>query len=104
MIQPHGFSFREQQCLILIFLMCSVRVSNELGAGYSNAAKFAVWVVSVTSVAIGIVVMIVVFATQDVFPVLFTNSPAVQREVTRLAGLLGITVALNSLQPVLSGM
>ncbi|CAN6459861.1 unnamed protein product [Victoria cruziana] len=82
----------------------SVRVSNELGAGCSNAAKFAVWVVSVTSVAIGIVVMIVVFATQDVFPVLFTNSPAVQREVTRLAGLLGITVALNSLQPVLSGV
>ncbi|KAF3786601.1 hypothetical protein EJ110_NYTH25182 [Nymphaea thermarum] len=82
----------------------SVRVSNELGAGDSNAAKFAVWVVSVTSVAIGIVAMIIVFATQNVFPILFSNSPAVQKEVTRLAGLLGITVALNSLQPVLSGM
>ncbi|XP_031483541.1 protein DETOXIFICATION 33-like [Nymphaea colorata] len=82
----------------------SVRVSNELGAGDSNAAKFAVWVVSVTSVAIGVVAMIIVFATQDVFPVLFSNSSAVQKEVTRLAGLLGITVALNSLQPVLSGV
>ncbi|XXG81302.1 hypothetical protein AAC387_Pa09g1971 [Persea americana] len=46
----------------------SVRVSNELGAGNDRAAKFAVVVVCVTSVAIG------------------------------------ITVLLNSLQPVLSGV
>lgn len=80
-----------------------MRVSNELGAGNFRAAKFAVMVVSVTSVAIGVVCMSVVFATRDYFPYLFTNSEAVANETTKLAVLLGITVLLNSLQPVLSG-
>ncbi|CAN6459859.1 unnamed protein product [Victoria cruziana] len=81
----------------------SVRVSNELGAGDAKAAKFAVWVVSVTSVSIGIIVMAVILSTRDIFPVLFSSSTTVQQEVTKLASLLGITIALNSLQPVLSG-
>ncbi|OWM80802.1 protein DETOXIFICATION 33-like [Punica granatum] len=82
----------------------SVRVSNELGAGNAGAAKFAVLVVSVTSVAIGVAVMILVFATRDYFPYLFTSSSAVAAETTKLAILLGFTVLLNSLQPVLSGV
>ncbi|KAK9271079.1 hypothetical protein L1049_026668 [Liquidambar formosana] len=82
----------------------SVRVSNELGAGNARTAKFAVIVVSVTSVAIGVVCMCVVFATRDYFPYLFTTSEAVAEETTKLAILLGVTVLLNSLQPVLSGV
>ncbi|CAJ1972833.1 unnamed protein product [Sphenostylis stenocarpa] len=82
----------------------SVRVSNELGAGDFKAARFSVWVVSITSVAIGVVVMIVVLSTRDFFPYLFTSSTAVANETTRLAALLGVTVILNSLQPVLSGV
>lgn len=82
----------------------SVRVSNELGAGNAKKAKLAVWVVSVTSVSIGVVCMAVVFATRDVFPYLFTTSDAVAAETTKLATLLAITVLLNSLQPVLSGV
>ncbi|KAK3425435.1 protein DETOXIFICATION 33 [Eucalyptus grandis] len=82
----------------------SVRVSNELGGGNAKAAKFAVWVVSVTSVSIGVVCMAVVFATRDVFPYLFTSSDEVAVETTKLATLLAITVLLNSLQPVLSGV
>ncbi|KAG5560762.1 hypothetical protein RHGRI_003941 [Rhododendron griersonianum] len=82
----------------------SVRVSNELGAGNAQTAKFAVVVVSLTSMAIGVVCMAVVFATRDYFPYLFTNSEAVAAETTKLAILLGFTVLLNSLQPVLSGV
>lgn len=82
----------------------SVRVSNELGAGNAKAAKFAVAVVSVTSVSIGVVCMTIVLATRDVFPYLFTTSDAVAEETTKLAVLLGFTVLLNSLQPVLSGV
>ncbi|TKY57755.1 TRANSPARENT TESTA protein 12 [Spatholobus suberectus] len=82
----------------------SVRVSNELGAGDFKAARFAVWVVSITSVSIGVVVMIVVLATRDYFPYLFTTSIAVAKETTKLAILLAITALLNSLQPVLSGV
>lgn len=80
-----------------------MRVSNELGAGNAKAARLAVWVVSVTSVSIGVVCMAVVFATRYVFPYLFTTSDEVAAETTKLAILLGITVLLNSLQPVLSG-
>ncbi|KAK0576970.1 hypothetical protein LWI29_026059 [Acer saccharum] len=82
----------------------SVRVSNELGAGNFRAAKFAVLVVSVTSVCIGVIAMILVFTTRNEFPYLFTNSDAVATETTKLAFLLAITVLLNSLQPVLSGV
>ncbi|KAI9199977.1 hypothetical protein LWI28_000983 [Acer negundo] len=82
----------------------SVRVSNELGAGNPHAAKFAVLVVSVTSVCIGVIAMILVFTTRTEFPYLFTNSDTVATETTKLAFLLAITVLLNSLQPVLSGV
>ncbi|XP_022750472.1 protein DETOXIFICATION 33-like [Durio zibethinus] len=51
-----------------------------------------------------VVCMIVLFNTEDYFPYLFTNSIAVAEETTKLAMLLGFTVLLNSLQPVLSGV
>lgn len=82
----------------------SVRVSNELGAGNDRAAKFAVVVVCVTSVAIGVVCMALILITRDNFPYLFTSSSDVAKEVSKLATILGITVLLNSLQPVLSGI
>ncbi|OVA18626.1 Multi antimicrobial extrusion protein [Macleaya cordata] len=82
----------------------SVRVSNELGAGNPRAAKFAVMVVSVTSMAIGVVAMTLVLTTRDYFPFLFTNSIEVVNEVRKLASLLAVTVVINSLQPVLSGV
>ncbi|MED6147787.1 hypothetical protein PIB30_046971 [Stylosanthes scabra] len=82
----------------------SVRVSNELGAGDFKAAKFSVLVVSITSVSIGVLAMIVVLTTREYFPYLFTSSGAVAKETTKLASLLGVTVLLNSLQPVLSGV
>ena len=65
--------------------MDSVRVSNELGAGDFKAAKFSVWVVSITSVFIGVVAMIGVLSTKDYFPYLFTTSVPVANETTRLA-------------------
>lgn len=83
--------------------ICSVRVSNELGAGNPRAAKFSVIVVSITTILIGVVCSALVFATKDSFPYLFTNSDAVAKETTRLSILLALTVLLNGLQPVLSG-
>ncbi|KAL8130582.1 hypothetical protein V2J09_019737 [Rumex salicifolius] len=82
----------------------SVRVSNELGAGNSRQAKIAVMVVSGTSMAIGVVCFLVVLATRDWFPYLFTSSQAVAELTTKLSLMLAITVLLNSLQPVLSGV
>ncbi|XP_047981441.1 protein DETOXIFICATION 33-like isoform X1 [Salvia hispanica] len=82
----------------------SVRVSNELGAGNARAAKFSVVVVSITTILIGVVCMAIVLATKDFFPYLFTSSDAVAKETTRLSTLLALTVLLNGLQPVLSGV
>ncbi|CAK9171771.1 unnamed protein product [Ilex paraguariensis] len=82
----------------------SVRVSNELGAGNAQGAKFSVIVVSITSICIGVVCMVLVLATRDYFPYLFTNSEAVAQLTTKLAVLLGLTGFLNGLQPVLSGV
>lgn len=81
----------------------SVRISNELGASNARVAKFVVIVVFVTSVFIGVVCMVVVFATRNYFPYLFTNNEAIAEETTRLSILLGVTTLLNSLQPVLFG-
>jgi len=81
----------------------SVRVSNELGAGNYRQAKISVIVVSITSVVIGFAVFILVLATRDWFPYLFTASDPVAKETTRLSVMLACTVLLNSLQPVLSG-
>ncbi|KAH9302713.1 hypothetical protein KI387_014296, partial [Taxus chinensis] len=82
----------------------SVRVSNELGAGRPSVAKFAVVVVTLTSSVIGIFCMIIIFLTKNDFPVLFTNSEEVMKAVTNLSTLLALTMLLNSVQPVLSGV
>jgi MATE family multidrug resistance protein len=88
---------------VFAFFCCSVRVSNELGAGHPKAAKFSVVVVTLTSLLIGIIFMILIFVTKNDFPVLFTNSQEVMHAVTKLATLLALTMVLNSVQPVLSG-
>jgi len=82
----------------------SVRVSNELGAGRPTVAKFSVVVAILTSVLIGIICMIIILISKDKFPVAFTNSQEVRHAVSKLANMLSLTMLLNSVQPVLSGV
>ncbi|GLJ41667.1 hypothetical protein SUGI_0862310 [Cryptomeria japonica] len=82
----------------------SVRVSNELGAGHPKAAKFSVLVVVVTSLSIGLICMAIILATKNDFAALFTSSKVVIETVSNMAMLLGVTMVLNSVQPVLSGV
>ncbi|KAJ4951056.1 hypothetical protein NE237_027888 [Protea cynaroides] len=82
----------------------SVRVSNELGSGHPRAAKYAVFVIVAQSLLIGLFFMVVILATKDDFAIIFTNSKELQRAVSHLAFLLGITMVLNSVQPVISGV
>lgn len=44
-----------------------------------------------------------IIATKDYFAVIFTDSKVMQVAVSKLAFLLGITMILNSVQPVISG-
>ncbi|RZR86563.1 hypothetical protein BHM03_00013786 [Ensete ventricosum] len=80
-----------------------VRVSNELGAGRPRATKYAVIVILLESLAIGLICMVVVLATRNYFSIIFTSDKEMQRAVANIAYLLGITMVLNSIQPIISG-
>ncbi|VFQ75968.1 unnamed protein product [Cuscuta campestris] len=82
----------------------SVRVSNELGAGRPRTAKFSVVVASMTSLAFGILMATILMLLRSQYPPLFSGSPAVQRLVYDLTPLLALSIAINSLQPTLSGV
>uniref|UniRef100_A0A7N1A3V1 Protein DETOXIFICATION n=1 Tax=Kalanchoe fedtschenkoi TaxID=63787 RepID=A0A7N1A3V1_KALFE len=82
----------------------SVRVSNELGSGHPRATKFSVAVTVAESLVIGIFFMILIMATKDSFSIIFTSDPEMRHAVSKLAYLLAITMLLNSVQPVISGV
>ncbi|KAG9156155.1 hypothetical protein Leryth_015566 [Lithospermum erythrorhizon] len=94
----------EAMIFIGINAAISVRVSNELGSGHPRATKYVVCVTVVQSLLIGILCMIVVLATREHLAIIFTDSPDLHQAVSRLAPLLGVTMVLNSVQPVISGV
>ncbi|XP_024971664.1 protein DETOXIFICATION 35 [Cynara cardunculus var. scolymus] len=82
----------------------SVRVSNEIGMGHPRAIKYSVYVIIFQSFMIGLLCMVIVVMTKDDFSIIFTNNAALIKEVSSLAYLLGVTMILNSIQPVISGV
>ncbi|XP_022764553.1 protein DETOXIFICATION 35-like isoform X2 [Durio zibethinus] len=82
----------------------SVRVSNELGLGHPRAAKYSEYVNLLQSLLIGLFRMVVVVITRDHFAIIFISREEMQRAVAHLAYLLGVTMVLNSVQPVISGV
>ncbi|MED6112514.1 hypothetical protein PIB30_062401 [Stylosanthes scabra] len=73
-------------------------------AGHPKAAKYSVIVTVTQSLFIGIVSAVIILAAKDHIAVIFTDSLEMQRAVSKLASLLGITMLLNSVQPVISGV
>ncbi|CAI9774143.1 unnamed protein product [Fraxinus pennsylvanica] len=94
----------EAMIFIGINAAISVRVSNELGLGHPRAAKYSVYITVFQSLLIGILCMIIILAARNHFSIIFTSSKDMQRAVSHLSGLLGITMVLNSVQPVISGV
>ncbi|XP_062187232.1 protein DETOXIFICATION 40-like [Phragmites australis] len=82
----------------------SVRVGNELGAGNPRAAAFSVVVVTSLSLAVAVVCAGVVLCLRDQLSYFFTGGEAVARAVSDLCPLLAVTLVLNGVQPVLSGV
>ncbi|XP_078173855.1 protein DETOXIFICATION 33-like isoform X1 [Carex rostrata] len=82
----------------------SVRISNELGARRPRAAKFAIIVVLMNSVFIGVFFFTLILSLRDVYGVPFTNNPEVVRTISSLAVVFAFSLLLNSIQPVLSGV
>lgn len=82
----------------------SVRVSNELGAAHPRTAKFSVLVAVLSSTTIALVLFVVLMATRNIYPSLFTSNDEVKEIVSELTPLLAICIITNNIQPVLSGV
>ena len=82
----------------------SVRVSNELGAGNPKAAYFSVWVVTISCAIISAILAVVILCLRNYISYLFTEGEVVSNAVADLCPLLAITLILNGIQPVMSGV
>ncbi|XP_062009468.1 protein DETOXIFICATION 40-like isoform X2 [Rosa rugosa] len=90
--------------LALDSLSICVRVSNELGAGNPKSTAFSVIVVTTISFIISAIAAIVVLIFRDVISYAFTEGEVVAAAVSDLTPLLALTLLLNGIQPVLSGV
>ncbi|XP_048432864.1 protein DETOXIFICATION 41-like isoform X2 [Pyrus x bretschneideri] len=81
-----------------------VRVSNELGAGNPRVAKFSVFVVNGTSILISIIFSAIILIFRVGLSKLFTSDADVVEAVLDLTPLLVVSVFLNGIQPILSGV
>ncbi|OIT05768.1 protein detoxification 40 [Nicotiana attenuata] len=82
----------------------SVRVSNELGAAHPKSAAFSVFVVTFISFLIAVVEAIIVLCLRNVISHAFTKGETVANAVSDLCPFLAVTLILNGVQPVLSGV
>ncbi|RZC46896.1 hypothetical protein C5167_039843 [Papaver somniferum] len=94
----------EMMVPLAFFAATGVRVANELGAGNGKAAKFASIVSVTTSLIIGLIFCVIIMIFRENLAIIFTSNAAVLGAVDKLALLLAITILLNSVQPVLSGV
>ncbi len=83
--------------------VCSVRVSNELGAGRPHAAKFSVFMSIMMSMGVGIIMAAMVLLPQNVWGHAFSKEQEVLDRVSRVAPYLAAVTILNCIQVVLSG-
>ncbi|CAN1165806.1 Protein DETOXIFICATION 40 [Linum perenne] len=82
----------------------SVRVSNEIGARHPRSASFAVWASTITSFLIATVLAVVVMSLRHVISYAFTGGTTVATAVSELCPFLAVSILLNGVQPVLSGV
>ncbi|KAF5731358.1 TT12-2 MATE transporter [Tripterygium wilfordii] len=94
----------DMQFMLGLSAAASIRVSNELGAGHARVAKFSVFVVNGTSILISIVFSAIVLIFRVGLSKLFTSDDEVITAVSSLTPLLAISVFLNGIQPILSGV
>jgi MATE family multidrug resistance protein len=81
-----------------------VRVSNELGAGHPMATSFSVKVVTTLSLMVASIIAVIVMCLRDYISYVFTRGDDVARAVSTMTPLLAVTIVLNGIQPVLSGI
>ncbi|KAK7279920.1 hypothetical protein RJT34_24981 [Clitoria ternatea] len=99
-----NFNGWEGMIFIGVNAAISVRVSNELGLRHPRAAKFSVYVTVFESLLLGFLFMAIILGTRNYFAIIFTDSKVLHKAVAKLGPLLAVTMVLNSVQPVISGV
>ncbi|KAG2238771.1 hypothetical protein Bca52824_092011 [Brassica carinata] len=82
----------------------SVRTSNELGAGNPKSALFSTWMATFVSFVISVVEALAVMVSREYVSYVFTADAEVAKAVSDLCPFLAVTIILNGIQPVLSGV
>ncbi|CAA6671774.1 unnamed protein product [Spirodela intermedia] len=82
----------------------SVRIGNELGAAHPRVAKLAVVVVVGTCTVINSIIAVVFLVFRVALSELYTSSDEVIAMVSNMMPLLSISIFLNGIQPILSGV
>ncbi|CAN1751649.1 Protein DETOXIFICATION 35 [Linum perenne] len=97
-----SFASAVMLCLEIWYIMSIIVLT-----GHLNNAVTAVGSLSICmnfNGWVGLLCMVAVLITKDYFSIIFTSSQDLQMTVSKLAFLLGITMVLNSVQPVISGV
>ncbi|KAL5079354.1 hypothetical protein RYX36_007775 [Vicia faba] len=94
----------EMMIALGFFAAAGVRVANELGRGSSRATKFSIVITVLTSFAIGFIFFLIFLFLKEKIAYIFTPDPDVVNAVGDLSFLLALSILLNSIQPVLSGV
>lgn len=85
-------------------LLCSTRVSNELGAGNPQGARVAVFAMILLATTEAILISGTLFAFRRVFGYTFSNEKEVVDYVTDMAPLICLSIIMDSIQGSLSGL
>ncbi|XP_038723021.1 protein DETOXIFICATION 12-like isoform X2 [Tripterygium wilfordii] len=82
----------------------STRISNELGAGHPKSARIVVYAMMFLAIVETTIVSSTIFASRHVFGYTFSDEKEVVDYVTVMSPLICISIILDSLQGVLSGV
>ncbi|CAK8535088.1 unnamed protein product [Lathyrus sativus] len=82
----------------------STRVSNELGAGQPERAKHAMRITLKLSLFLGLCFVLLLVFGHGIWIQLFSSSLTIEKEFASIAPLLAISILLDSIQGVLSGV
>ncbi|KAG5387119.1 hypothetical protein IGI04_038589 [Brassica rapa subsp. trilocularis] len=89
---------------LAIAAAASTRISNELGAGNYRAAHIVVYAATSFALMESVVVSLSLLLGRNVFGYVFSSDKATVDYVAKMAPLVSITIILDSLQGVLSGI
>ena len=86
-----------------MYYFSSTRVSNELGAGNSQAAKMAVAAIQILALAEVVIISAILFLCRHILGYAFSSEKAIVDHVADMGPFLCLSVIMDSLQTVFSG-